>query len=183
MDGQRRERKKIGIRASKECAYLATFVALVIAAQLCLSFLPGIELVTLLFISYSFAFGWKRGMIAATVFSTLRQFIFGFFPNIFLLYLVYYNFLTFLFGCLGSVKPARSLWWLTLLACLCTAFFSLIDCAINFFWFGLTAEGLKGYFLATLAVALPHIGCTAVTVGVLFLPLQTAFRIVKRGLA
>ena len=40
-----------------DCAYIATFVALVIAVQLALSFVPGVELVTVLFVTFSFAFG------------------------------------------------------------------------------------------------------------------------------
>ena len=66
----------------KDCAYIAVFVALTIAAQLCLSFLPGVEVVTVLFITFSFVFGCRRGVAAATVFSLLRQLIFGFFPTV-----------------------------------------------------------------------------------------------------
>ena len=57
------------LRAAKECAYLAVFVALLIAAQFVFSFLPGVEIVTVLFVGYAFVFGVKRGMLAATAFS------------------------------------------------------------------------------------------------------------------
>ena len=65
-----KERKAIDTR---DCAYIAVFVALVIGAQLALSVVPGLELVTVLFVVFSFTFGVKRGMIAATAFSLLRQ--------------------------------------------------------------------------------------------------------------
>lgn len=89
-------------RTAKQCALLAVFVAVVIAVQTVLSFIPGVEIVTVLFVSYSFAAGWKRGMFTATAFSLLRQIIFGFFPTVLILYLVYYNLLTLTFGFMGQ---------------------------------------------------------------------------------
>lgn len=168
-------------RVSKECAYLAVFVALVIAAQLCLAAIPSVEVVTVLFIAYSFSFGGKRGMIAATLFSFLRMFLYGVFFNVLLLYLVYFNLLALLFGFLGGrVKnPVRSLWWLTAVACLCTVCFSLLDNIITPLWYGYTGDTLRAYFFASLTVMLPQVACTAVTVGVLFLPLERVFRLVK----
>ena len=53
---------------AKELAQLAVFVALVIAAQFALSFIPGVEIVTLLFVVYAFTFGIYRGTLAATAF-------------------------------------------------------------------------------------------------------------------
>ena len=174
--------KRKGVeRASKECAYLAVFVALVIAAQICLAFLPGVEIVTVLFISYSFVFGARRGMMAAVAFSLLRQLVFGFFPLVFILYLIYYPLLTLLFGLLGSrVKSSvRTIWWLTLTACVCTVCFTLIDDILTPLWNAYTAEAARAYFLASLSVLLPQVICTALTVGFLFLPLERVFRLVK----
>ena len=90
-------------RASKECAYVAVFAALLIAAQLCFAFLPGVEIVTVLFIAYSFVFGARRGVLSAVTFSLLRQLVFGFFPVVLILYLIYYPLLAFLFGFLGGM--------------------------------------------------------------------------------
>ena len=165
-------------RASKECAYLAVFVALTIAAQLCLAAIPGVELVTVLFVSYSFVFGARRGILAGVAFSLLRSFVFGFFPTVLILYLVYYSLLPLVFGWLGGrVKnPLRSLWWLTLVACLCTAAFSMLDNIITPLWYGYTAKAARAHFFASFTVMLPQMVCTAVTVAVLFLPLQRVFR-------
>ena len=174
--------KKQGVkRASKECAYLAVFVALVIAAQICLAFLPGVEIVTVLFVAYAFVFGARRGMTAAVVFSLLRQLVFGFFPLVLILYLIYYPLLTLLFGVLGSrVKnPIRALGWLTLTACVCTVCFTLIDDILTPLWYAHTAEVARAYFLASLGVLLPQVICTALTVFFLFLPLERVFRLVK----
>jgi len=75
------QKKQKKIHVGKECAYLAVFVALVIAAQFCLSAVAGVEVVTVLFASYAFTFGKGRGMLAATAFSFLRMLVFGFFPH------------------------------------------------------------------------------------------------------
>ncbi len=168
-------------KASKECAYLAVFVALLIAAQLCLAFLPGVEIVTVLFITYAFTFGAKRSVLAAVAFSLLRQLVFGFFPTVLILYLIYYPLLALLFGFLGSrVKsPVCALWWLAAVACFCTACFSMLDNLLTILWNAYTAEAAKAYFLASLSVLLPQVICTAVTVTLLFLPLERVFRFIK----
>ena len=63
--------KKNTRAVGKDCAYIAVFVALTIAAQLCLSFLPGVEVVTVLFVAFSFVFGCRKGIAAATAFASL----------------------------------------------------------------------------------------------------------------
>lgn len=168
-------------RASKECAYVAVFVALTIVAQLCFAAIPGVEVVTLLFVSFTFSFGAKRGVFAATAFSLLRQFIFGFSPTVLILYLVYYNVLAVGFGALGAKikNPARSLWLVVLTACLCSVCFSMLDNIITPLWYHYTPRAAHAYFLASLTVMIPQVICTAVTVGLLFLPLHKVFVLVK----
>ena len=162
----------------KDCAYIAVFVALTIAAQLCLSFVPGIEVVTVLFVSFSFAFGCRRGIIAATAFSLLRQLIFGFFPTVLVLYLIYYNLLALLFGFLGrwNTLTPKKLVWLTLTACVCTVCFTMLDNIINPFWYGYSGRVLKLYFYASFSFMLPQVICTAVSVGALTFPLVKIFQ-------
>ena len=168
-------------RSAKESAYVAVFVALLIAVQLALSVLPGIELVTVLFISFAFVFGMGRGMFAATTFSIVRQLVFGFYPQVLILYLVYYNALCLLFGWLGKrfASPKGKLLILVLLACVCTVCFTLMDCAITSLWFAYTKRAAMIYFKASLAFMLPQVVCTAFTVSVLLLPLYGVFRRLK----
>ncbi len=180
----KKEKKAKRVRAGKECAYLAVVVAILIVAQLCFSAIPSVEVVTVLFLSYAFVFGAKRGMLAATAFSLLRVLVFGFYPTIFLTYLVYFNLAALLFGWLGRMvkKPLASLWWLTLLACLCTLSFTALDGVITPLWYGMRGEAWLAYFLAGFPIALPQTLCTAVTIALLFLPVTRAFRSAKRGL-
>lgn len=171
-------------RSAKELAYLSLFVALTISVQWALTALPGVELVTVLFVSYAFAFGKGRGMVASTAFSLLRQLVFGFYPNVLILYLVYYNALAFTFGVLGEKMNAtgKCLAVLTVIACVGTACFSMLDNLLTPIWYGYSARETWLYFYYSLPFMIPQIICTAVTVSVLFLPLLKVFLNAKRSL-
>ncbi len=173
--------RKLVLRSAKESAYVAVFVALLIAVQLALSLLPGIELVTVLFIAFAFVFGKGMGMAAATAFSLIRQIVFGFFPNVLVVYLVYYNLLTALFGFLGKrfSTPKGKMVILVAVACVCTVFFTLIDCVITSLWYAYTRAAVRIYFKASLTFMIPQVVCTAVSVGGLFLPLYAVFSRLK----
>ena len=176
-----RQRKN---KSAKELAYLSVFVALTIALQWVFSAVPGVELVTVLFVSYAFVFGCKRGMSAATAFSLLRQFVFGIYPTVLILYLIYYNLLAFTFGFLGEKikQPSKSLLFLTVVACLGTVCFSVLDNLITPLWYGYSSRELWLYFYYSLPFMLPQIVCTAVTVGILFLPFIKVFFAAKKSL-
>lgn len=176
-NGQNSTRRKV--RAiGKDCAYLAVFVSLTIAAQLCLAAVPGVEVVTVLFVAFAFAFGCRMGMIAATAFSLLRQFVFGFYPTVLVLYLIYYNLLALLFGFLGrhiALTPKR-VPILTVIACVCTVCFTMLDNILTPLWLGYSGRVLKMYFWASFSFMIPQVICTAVSVGVLFYPLTKIFK-------
>ncbi|MBQ7368316.1 MAG: hypothetical protein IJW60_01240 [Clostridia bacterium] len=176
--------KKAAVRSAKECAYLAAFVALVIAVQFVLSFVPGVELVTVLFVTYSLTMGARRGMTAATAFSLLRQLVFGFFPTVLVLYLLYFNLLALSFGLLGLKLPvkAKTLPLLTALACLGTVCFTLIDNVLTPLWYGYSASAAWAYFVAAFPFMIPQVICTAVSVATLALPLVKAFYVIKKQL-
>ena len=133
------------INTAKDCAFLATFVAVVIAIQLGLSFVPGVELVTVLFVCYSFAMGVKRGMLAATVFALLRQLVFGFYPVVLILYVVYFNFLTLCFGFLGKKESDKFVFLIliTFIACLFTVAFSMLDNVLTPLWYGYSKKAMR----------------------------------------
>ena len=172
------------LTSAKECTYVALFVALVIGIQLTFTFLPGVELVTVLFVSYAFIMGSGRGMVAATAFSMLRQMVFGADLKVLVLYLVYFNALTALFGFLGKkVKlTKKNLLGLTLIACLCTASFTLLDNVLTPLWLGMSQRNAKLYFYASLPFMFPQILCTAISVGLLFPSLSKVFSWLKGNL-
>lgn len=171
---------KKGIKTAREIAFSALFVALVVGAQFVLSAVPGIELVTVLFTTYAFVFGIKRGMLAATAFSVVRQFVFGFFPNVLILYLVYYNALALCMGALGKIgELKKGFVGAIVLACVCTVGFHLLDCLLTAIIGGYSDAARQIYFSAMLPVMFTQTVCAAVTVGALFLPLGKIFLLVK----
>ncbi len=98
--------KRAVFSAAREIAYTAVMCALLIGVQFVLSFVAGVELVTLVLACYSSVFGVRRGVMLAASFSLLRCLIFGFMPNVVLLYLVYYPIFACIFGLLGHIKQS-----------------------------------------------------------------------------
>ncbi len=182
---EKKTSKNSPLKTGRECAYLAVFVALVIAAQLALSVVPAVEVVTLLFVAYSSVFGARRGMLAATAFSLLRQLVFGFYPTVLIVYLLYYNLLTVCFGALGKGGETKgnTLWKYVIVACVCTVCFTLLDNVVTPLWYGYSFKAARLYFMASLPIMLPQVACTAVTVSFLYLPLQRVFQTIEKGLS
>ncbi len=85
-------------------AYIALMTALLTCGQAAFAFVPGVEIVTLLLVCFSSAFGVRDGVIAAAAFSLLRNFLWGFYPVVILLYLIYFPLLAAVFGLLGRIK-------------------------------------------------------------------------------
>lgn len=181
---QDKNNKNLIARSAKECAYLAVFVALVIAMQVTLSVVPGVELVTVMFVAYSFTLGVRRGMFAATTFSILRQIVFGVYPTVLILYLIYYNLLTACFGLLGKgiKSPLKWIVVIIFIACVCTACFTMIDNVLTPLWYGYSKRSAELYFKASLPFMIPQIICTAITVATLFYPLHRVFKLMKKNL-
>lgn len=63
---------------TRDIALIGILSATITAAKLVLSFLPNIELVTLLFMVYTVVFGVKRTLLMSFVFSTIEILIYGF---------------------------------------------------------------------------------------------------------
>lgn len=212
-------------------------VSLLVAVQFALSFVSGVELVTVFFLCFCLAAGVSSGMITATAFSLVRCLLFGFYPNVALLYLIYYNAFALLFGSLGkrsvpawvcpvllgllmsaclyfaiagvSVsalyqrKITIMLWVLfslfaaltvlyivlsllgkgkrgelaciTALACFCTVCFTLLDDLLTPLVYGYSFEAATAYFYAGFTAMLPQTICTALSVFLLYYPLEGVF--------
>ena len=99
-------RKRLSI--SKEIAYIAVTCALLLGGQFVFSFVVGVEVVTIILVSFSYQFGSRRGVICAVAFSLLRCIIYGFYPTVVLLYLIYYPLLATVFGLLGKCNRFSS---------------------------------------------------------------------------
>ena len=88
-------------KSTRSLAACAVMTALLIAVQFILSYVPGVELVSVFFICFCYVYGVYYGALTATAFSLIRCFIYGAAPNVIVLYLIYYNFVAVVFGILG----------------------------------------------------------------------------------
>lgn len=169
------------IRNVKDITLIGVCVAILIGGQLALSAVSGIEIVTVLLLCFSFSFGISIGLAIATVFSLLRCLIFGFYINIIILYLIYYNLFALYFGWLGKRtgkwKPLTKTFVAVASATLFTVSFTLLDDVITPLFLGFNHRSTVVYFYASLYSLIPQTICTAVTVSVLFVPLT---RVLKR---
>lgn len=102
--------------STRNIAICAVMAALLIVIQFALSFVSGIELVTVILLCFCYTVGITCGLITATAFSLLRCMLFGFTPNVIILYLVYYNLFALLFGGMKNCMPP--IWVCPLLLCL-----------------------------------------------------------------
>ncbi|MBO5412616.1 MAG: hypothetical protein J6A38_06020 [Clostridia bacterium] len=184
MNNENRQKNR-GRYAGKECAFIAVFVALLLVSQICFSAIPGLEVVTALFAIYALSFGVFRSCLAGTAFSLLRQLIFGFFPSVLILYLVYYILMAIVFGALGKRACALGKTWIltTVLACVCTVCFTLLDDVITPWFYGFSAEATQAYFVASLPIMATQTVCVGVSTALLFPPLWRVFRSLSRSLS
>ena len=178
-----RRRGRAFRRGAGYVAVVAVFTALLLAAQYALWFVKGVELVTVLLLVFSYRFGVRCGVLSAVAFSLLRCLLFGFFPNVVLLYLLYYPLFAACFGLLGNALHRRTgvrvQMLLTVLAVLLTALFTLLDDALTPLLYGYTKEAALAYFLASLPTMAVQTVCAAVTVLLLFRPLLFILKRVK----
>ncbi len=151
---------------------MGVFTALLIGGQLVFSFISGVEIVTVLLLTYAFACGVRKSLLVATAFSLLRCLVFGFMPNVVILYLVYYNAFCALVGGLGNGakhKLTKKNYALLIgVAVVSTLGFTLLDNLITPLLFRYTREAWLAYAYASIATCIPHVSCVAVTVAVLF---------------
>lgn len=171
------------MKSAKEITTISLFVALLIGGQFALSGISGIEIVTVLFTSFCFYFGVLRGTIVATAFSLLRCFIFGFFPNIITLYLIYYNLVALIFGLLGNVflknVNVKKLIIIVLLAICLTVLFTALDLLLMMLFYGFTLKATWAYFIVGLPTLIMQVICVTITIALLFAPLLKVYKTIK----
>ena len=159
---------------------VAMCVALLIGGQLALSAVPGVEIVTVMLLCFCYCYGIGHGVAVATAFSLLRCFLFGFQINVIVLYLVYYNLFALFFGWLGVRFTGEATLSKTIIVVACavvfTVLFTLLDDVITPLIYGFHPNAAKVYFLQSLTAVVPQSVCAAVSVGILFAPLQRVLR-------
>ena len=94
-----------GIPPTKTIALVGIMAASISAGKLALSFLPNVEVVTLLIAAYSYVFG-IAGVLAALVFVCIEPLIWGFGPW-FLTYIIYWPALAAVFWLIGRAEKGN----------------------------------------------------------------------------
>jgi hypothetical protein len=168
------------MKETKFIVRVAMSVALLIAVQMALTAINGVELVTVILLSISFCYGVRTGLTVATAFSLLRCLYFGFYINIIVLYLIYYNLFALFFGWLGKRFSGDITWtrqaFIVAAAVVFTILFTLLDNTITVLMFGFRGNAAKVYFLQSLTAVVPQTICTVVSVSLLFVPLTKVIR-------
>ena len=160
------------MKTAKYIIFPSIYTAILIGGQFVFSGVSGIELVTVLLLAYCYKYGVKQGLLVANAFSLLRCFVFGFFPSVILLYLIYYNIFAIVFGLFGNVCKnvyGKKKHIVTVLIALAmTALFTLTDNLLTPLLYGFTKSATRAYFITSLYTLVPQLLCTLVTVAWLF---------------
>ena len=171
------------MKTAKHLALIGEFLALLIAGQYLLSGIAGVEIVTVLFACFCFYFGVVNGLITATLYSLLRCFIFGFFPNVIVLYLVYFNIFAIVFGLIGRLFDKKTslikLIIIVVVACIMTCLFTLLDNIITPLMLSMSERAWQAYVYGSFVVVVSQVISTAISVSVLFVPLTKAFSLIN----
>ena len=168
------------MKSTKFIVRVAMSVALLIASQMALSMLSGVEVVTAILLCLCFCYGVRTGLAIATTFSLLRCFYFGFQINVIVLYLIYYNLFALYFGWLGKRYAGEVTFFRSLIvvasAVAFTICFTLLDDVLTPLIYGFHPNAAKVYFLQSLPAMVPQAICAAISVAVLFAPLTKVIR-------
>lgn len=161
--------------STKNLIIAGLYTALLIVSQLALSAIAGIEVVTVLLLAFCFTRGVKQGVMVATSFSLIRCFVFGFTPNVLLLYVIYYNLFAIIVGFSGHVFSNKysvlAHVVITVIAVGLTATFTFLDCLITPLVYMFSQKAAYAYFIGSTPVLFSQIICTLATVILLFFPL------------
>ena len=157
----------------KTIATVGVMAATLECGKLVLSFLPNIEVVSILTALYGFVFGWA-GVLASFIFVMIEPLVWGFGPW-FITYLIYWPLLAFVFMCLGRRKIENRWVILAIILGLTVGFgilSSIIDVAlyigVNKHYF----SNLILYYLRGIGFYLTQICCNAVLFLLVFKPLK-----------
>ncbi len=169
---------------AKKIAICGAFCALLIVIQYAFSAIKGVELVTLFFVTFCFTFGGLYGLLVAFSFSLLRVLLYGFFPNVLILYLVFYPTLALAAGVLGKrlreSSNVKQLIVIILFGLACTVYFSALDCIVTPLFYKYAQKAWVAYVYQSIPVCLIQCCSTVASLLLLFIPLKKAFGLIAK---
>jgi len=113
---------------AQKIALVGIMAATVECGKLALSFIPNVEVVTLLLSLFSYVFGFS-GVVAALIFISVEPLIWGF-GTWFVSYLIYWPAISLIFFFLGKVR-LKNRFIITLIAALLTFVFGILTSLID----------------------------------------------------
>jgi len=157
----------VGKMKVKDIVLIGILSASLTAGKLALSFIPNVEIVTLLFIVFTLSLGIRRGLFIAIVFATTEILIYGFSTWVLLYYFIW-PLLVVITGLLG--KLIKSEYGYAILAAIFGLCFGLFAAINESIFYGL-AYGLV-YWTKGLVFDLVHGVSNFIIVLLLFKPLN-----------
>jgi energy-coupling factor transport system substrate-specific component len=151
----------------RDIVLIGLLSASVTAGKLALSFLPNIEIVTLLFMVFAISLGVKRSLLIAIVFVTTDIFLYGFSTWV-IGYYIAWPLLVFIAAFAG--KKLKSEYGYAIVAGLFGLFYGLLFAVVESFFYG-PAYGLA-YWIKGLTFDFVHGASNFIIVLFLFKPLQ-----------
>lgn len=162
-------------------AAVGVMAATLECGKLVLSFLPNVEVVSILCALFGYVFG-PAGVVASFIFVLIEPLIWGFGPW-FITYLIYWPCLTALFMLLGR-RNAKGRIKITLVAVGMTFLFgilsSVIDCGMYIGFNRYYFKNLPLYYIRGLSFYITQIACNAVLFFSVFLLLADRLGMIKK---
>lgn len=165
------------MNSTKRLVRISLLSAFLVIAQVSLSFIPNVELVTVLLMAYTLVFGLKESLIISIIFSTLQWMIYGVHTWVILYYLIW-PLLVVLTSSFHKHKPSYSLF--ALFAAAFGFFFGIADALINGVFFGVAA--IFTTWIRGLTFDIIHAFSNYLTVLLLLEPIENILRNLNKKL-
>ena len=173
-------KEKTNFINAKSLALVGIMAATVECGKLALSFLPNVEVVTILLALYGYVFGWY-GVVAAGVFVCIEPLIWGTGSWV-ITYIIYWPCVAIVFMMLAKAK-VKNRWIITLVAMLMTVSFGLLSSVIDSaFYLGINEHFVKNtviYYARGIVFYIVQTVCNAVLFSVLFNYFVSKLRLIK----
>lgn len=171
----------VRLSAARMLALVGVMAATVECGKLALSFLPNIEIVTLMLALYGYVFGWY-GVVSAGVFVCIEPLIYGFGSWV-ITYALYWPVVAAVFMIFGRIG-LKNRWILTASAVGMTAILSLLSAVIDTaFYLGINENyyaNLGLYYVRGIVFYAVQIACNAALFSTVFIYLLDKLSYIKR---
>ena len=165
---------------ARTVALVGIMAATLECGKLILSFLPNVEVVTILCALYGYIFGWL-GVAAALVFVCVEPLIWGF-GSWMITYIVYWPLVAFVFMLL-SRRGVKNRWILTAIACGLTLLFGVLSSIVDTaFYLGINEAYFRNlilYYLRGIVFYSVQLACNAALFPTLFPFLAETLKMIR----